>query len=328
MIINGGLYEFGGVMMFGKMMNSFYYGKSGKGDYNKEDLPSNRWQLFFEMLRVRLAGLLRLNFLYVLIMVPLGILAVMTVLAAVSELSAMLNEAGEMVGDAAAFVTRIQGLAYTGLVFAIPCIAITGPFTAGISYVTRNWARDEHSFVWSDFKDAMKENWKQALLTSCITAVLPILMYVGYFTYGQMAQDSGVFFVIPQVLLMLLGLVWSLMLIYIYPLMVSYKLTYGQLIRNALLLAVGRLPQSLGLRLMSLMPLALALVVFYFTSALEIILLVLLFLYIIFLFAFNRFCYASYTNGVFDKYINSRIEGAEVNRGLSKEEDDDEDEEE
>lgn len=39
--------------MFARLMNSFYYGKSGKGDYRKEDLPKNRWQLFWEMLRIR-----------------------------------------------------------------------------------------------------------------------------------------------------------------------------------------------------------------------------------------------------------------------------------
>ena len=33
--------------MFGKMMNNYYYGKSGKGDYTKNDLPKNRRQLFF-----------------------------------------------------------------------------------------------------------------------------------------------------------------------------------------------------------------------------------------------------------------------------------------
>ena len=33
----------GGTHMFGKMMNRYYYGKSGKGDYTKEDLPTNRW---------------------------------------------------------------------------------------------------------------------------------------------------------------------------------------------------------------------------------------------------------------------------------------------
>ena len=28
----------------------------------------------------------------------------------------------------------------------IPCIAITGPSSAAAAYVTRNWARDQHSF--------------------------------------------------------------------------------------------------------------------------------------------------------------------------------------
>ena len=39
--------------------------------------------------------------------------------------------------------------------------------------------------------------------------------------------------------------------------------------------------------------------------------------------AYLMFVTASYTNGVFDKYINSRIEGAKVNRGLREADDDD-----
>ena len=42
----------------------------------------------------------------------------------------------------------------------------------------------------------------------------------------------------------------------------------------------------------------------------------------------ERFVTASYTNAVFDRFINSRIEGAVINRGLSQETDDDDDEEE
>ena len=44
-------------------------------------------------------------------------------------------------------------------------------------------------------------------------------------------------------------------------------------------------------------------------------------------FALSRFVTASYTNAVFDKFINSRIEGAQVNRGLNTEVDEDEDDE-
>ena len=56
--------------MFGKMMNRYYYGKSGKGDYTKDDLPTNRWQLFWEMLRVRFSALFRLNMMYMVIWIP------------------------------------------------------------------------------------------------------------------------------------------------------------------------------------------------------------------------------------------------------------------
>lgn len=37
-------------------MNRYFYGKSGQGDFEKEDLPQTRWQLFWEMLRVRFPG--------------------------------------------------------------------------------------------------------------------------------------------------------------------------------------------------------------------------------------------------------------------------------
>ena len=58
-------------MMFGKMLNNYYYGKSGKGDYNKENLPRNRWQLFWEMLRVRFTGLFRLNVIAIIAFLPM-----------------------------------------------------------------------------------------------------------------------------------------------------------------------------------------------------------------------------------------------------------------
>ena len=47
--------------------------------------------------------------------------------------------------------------------------------------------------------------------------------------------------------------------------------------------------------------------------------------YVIFGFAFSRFISASFTNAVFDRFINSKIEGAQVDRGLHKEDDDDDD---
>ena len=39
------------------IFNRFYYGKAGQADFTTENLPANRWQLFWQMLRVRLSSL-------------------------------------------------------------------------------------------------------------------------------------------------------------------------------------------------------------------------------------------------------------------------------
>ena len=314
--------------MFGKMMNSYYYGKSGKGDYRKEDLPKNRWQLFWEMLRIRFAGLMRLNLMYAVAWLPVLLITLFAVFAILSGLSQG-NEAGTAVEKTPAeLMELLSGITFTWLVTLIPAMTITGPFTAGVSYVTRNWARDEHAFVWSDFKDALKANWKQALLVSFITSLMPVILYVCWTFYGQMTAQSA-FFVVPQVLAVMLVVVWFLAVIYMYPLMVTYKLRFSDLIRNALLLSIGRLPQSLGLRLLSVIPCGIGFVVMLFTSQIQWAVLGVLLYYVLVGFSLSRFVFASYTNAVFDKFINTRIEGAAVNRGLSQEEDeDDEDDDE
>ena len=49
--------------------------------------------------------------------------------------------------------------------------------------------------------------------------------------------------------------------------------------------------------------------------------------YVILGYAMTRFIFASFTNGVFDRFINSHMTGVQVNRGLAKEEEDEGDEE-
>ena len=307
--------------MFGKMMNSYYYGNSGKGDYRKEDLPKNRWQLFWEMLRVRFSGLMRLNLMYAVVWIPVILVTIFSAFALTST-QMRLNEVGEWVQVPAAEARILMGdVMQIFFLLLIPTVAITGPATAGVSYVTRNWARDEHAFIWSDFKDAVKENWKQGLGISSITAVMPFVLYVCWMFYGEMARESPLFMV-PQVLATMMGLVWYLALIYMYPLMVSYKLRFRDLLRNGLLLAIGRLPHTLGLRLLSILPCAIALAVTLFVGQEHWVVLGMVLYYLLFGFYLSRFTYASYANAVFDRFINSRIQGAIINRGLSQEEDD------
>ena len=332
--------------MFGKFMNNYYYGKSGKGDYNPEDLPKTRWQLFFEMLRVRLSALCRMNLVYMLPWIPtmvvIGMLVmyVLTMGAAPTEEQTITNADGstttqvvqiEMTEEETlalldAQAEQLPTLLNMTLLLLIPCIAITGPWTAGVSYVTRNWARDEHAFIWSDMKDAMKENWKIALILSTITGAVPYFAYLCWQFYGSMAAENWIM-VIPQTFTMMVAAVWMLAITYAYPMLVTYKMNFKTILRNSLLLAVGRLPMSVGIRLLHCVPVVLGVALTFLLGSLWVPLAVFAY-YLLIGFTLSRFVTASYTNAQFDKFINSRIEGAQVNRGLAEEDDEDYEEEE
>ena len=274
--------------MFGRLMNNYYYGKSGKGDFRKEDMPENRWQLFWDTLRTRLSALFRLNMMYMIVWLPAMVVILLTYLNSISNLSTVLaaqdgtlkQTVEETAGQENAVTytdeqiatlakinpaDMIQSNIFRMLLILIPCIAITGPATAGVSYVVRNWARDEHAFIWSDFKDAMKENWKQGLAVSCITAVLPTVLYVGWRFYGQMAAKQPLMF-LPQILVLMIVILWAVCVTYFYPLLVTYQLKLKDVLRNGILLGVARLPMSVGIRLLHCVPLALGALLSYFWS--------------------------------------------------------------
>ena len=329
-------------------MNNYYYGKSGKGDFRKEDLPQNRRQLFLDTLKTRLSGLCRINLMYMLIFLPAMIVMMFFFTNIISNTSnLMIMEENDYASYAEMVKENGQEVAVTEeqynelrnsginagdlmdnelfrmLVWLIPCLAITGPFTAGLSYVTRNWARDEHAFIWSDFKDAVKENWKQALVLSAITSILPLAGYVGWKFYGNLSAQN-IIMIVPQVLVVLVVIIWSISITYMHPLTVTYKLKTKDIIRNGLLLGVARLPMSVGIRLLHCVPALIGAALIWFWNPM-IGMLILFAYYALIGFAISRFITASYTNAVFDRFINPRIEGAKVNQGIyTPEEDEDE----
>ena len=338
--------------MFGKMMNNYYYGKSGKGDFRKDDMPSTRWQLFWDTLKTRLSALVRLNLMYFVIWIPTAVVLFIAlrsylsfaqpiIVSSVDESGQTVyayktdEEGNEIYAWQEAGLTeeqlpaQLNGLLLHYLLILIPCIAITGPATAGVSYVTRNWSRDEHAFIWSDFKDAVKENWKQSLVISTITGCIPLLAFVCWTFYGELAANQ-MFMMIPQMLTMIIFVLWALSVTYMHPMIVSYELKIKGVLKNSFLLGIARLPFSVGIRLLHCLPpvVIFAVAGLLFNVDIMTLAMIIFAYYALIGFGLSRFITASYTNAVFDKYINSRIEGAAVNRGLREEDEDDDDEDE
>ena len=295
-------------MAFRDLMNNYFYGKQGKADYTVADMPQNRRQLFGEVLKVRWSGLFGVNLLYSIAWLPAIIWTFMNYLAMLGTLN------GEL--ELAEAAQEVRGLFSTYLLILAPCIAITGPFNAGATYVLRNWARDQHSFVLSDFKDAVKANWKQALAISTISGLLPTIVWTAWSFYSGMTSEAFIFFV-PAGLVLLVGVVWFLSSTIMMDMLITYDLKLKDVIRNSILLTIGKLPFAALIRLIMLaLPILGFLLMMLVPASQGYVIPVTILLFAVFMTAFNKLIAVSYGNWLCETYINPRIEGAATNIGL------------
>lgn len=275
-----------------------YNGKN-RSDFTPDQLPSNRFALFFDMLKTRFLKLIQVNLMFVLFLLP----AIFFIYAFI-----MYIMLGAEVED------MLQMLNQT-LLFLIPCLGFAGIGMTGLVYITRNWARDEHAWVWSDFIDTIKHNWKQGLVLGLIDGVLIYVISMAGLFYAMNSGANVLFYGLGWLMVVLL-IVLGMVNIYIWPMIITYDLGLFKQLRNALVLALGRLPFSLLFLVITLLPVALTVIFMQY------LMIPFIFYYGLIGFALHSFINVSYTNATFDKYINLHIEGAKVNQGLRVEEDD------
>ena len=283
------------------MINNYFYGKQGQADYTVQNMPQNRRQLFGEVLKVRWSALVGVNLLYMVAWIPAIIWSFINAAALLaSELD----------------ISQVSGLASTYLLVMVPLVTITGPFNAGATYVLRNWARDEHSFVLSDFKDAVKANWKQGLAVAFIDGVVPVLVFTGLQFYGGMLSRSPVFALAIGLILMV-ALIWSLGSMLAFPMLITYDLKLKDVLRNCVLLTVAKLPFAILIKLATLVVPAVAFALIWMIPSIQMhVLMIVVLLYIFFMVAFNKLITTSYANWLCETFINTRIEGAKTDIGL------------
>ena len=117
----------------------------------------------------------------------------------------------------------------------IVSIVLLGPATAALSYATLCCAWDRPGMFWAGFWSAWKENWKQALPIG----ILDVLVCFGTLYYlVDGAVVFGEFAGTVKVIWCVLGLLYGMVRVYLYPIMVTVELPMGALLKNSLILTV------------------------------------------------------------------------------------------
>ncbi|MBQ4516096.1 MAG: hypothetical protein II978_04825 [Clostridia bacterium] len=181
-------------------------------------------------------------------------------------------------------------------------LMLMGPFTAGLTYVIRNYSRQEHAFMASDFFEHSKKNIKQGLLMSVLQVVATYLLITAFFFYLNFfiahGLNTGILFGIAIVVTVLM----LSMSFYVYPIMVTFDMKLIHILKNSWIFAISKLPQNLFILI--ILAAVHGLLIWYYP-------LVWLILMPLFLIVWSSYTMNYYVWNVMDKYMMSQIEKPE-----------------
>ena len=292
-------------------------GKERSEDYARSTLPSNRWQLFWDIMKGRFGRLMLVNLLTLITFVPLILVYFWRYMVTAAQ--DLIGPYGSGLGVGYPVIPNVVGVAERAalqndlLFFALFIVAglIAAVGISGGMYIIRNLIWTEGIFVANDFVRGIRRNyWNvfEAVLLFTIT------LFVAQ-TMGNLADYLIVLDIAPgwmlaskiigYVLVALMGLI-SLWMI---SLGINYKQGPWALFCNAVVMTVGTLPQTVFFAVLALIPVGLLFTGISFLVVIAVIVMLLFGL------SYVMLVWMDYSQWAFDKFINPNL-GVKTGRGL------------
>ncbi|HHU89746.1 MAG TPA: DUF624 domain-containing protein [Clostridiaceae bacterium] len=259
----------------------------------------NRTTIFFQVLGRKFWKLIQFNLIYLILNIPAIIISYFLSGYLINSLSLSAETPDQII----AFFL-VYGFPPMILLMAIPVIAV-GPVQAGLSYLLRCFSYELPTFYWSDFKDKIKENYKQGLIVSIINLAAFIFLLIDFHLYSQLSNNgNSMLLAAANGLLILILILFIMMCMYIYPMMVAYDLKIRHLYKNAFLFSMGRFLPNIAVLLICILLITAPLLIVVFTG--NIMVLSAIYIYYILLgFTLPGLVINFFINPVIDKYLKA-----------------------
>jgi len=213
------------------------YNKPGPGvDKDAPKKPS--FFVFFEVLKRKFWNLLKVNLMFILFNIPALVIAFI--------LSFYYLQKMPLTGKLEDLLIRFILATFMTL---IPLITM-GPVQAGFTYILRNYSREEHAFIWWDFKEHFVKNFKQGMAITGIDIVVVFLLGIALNFY---TSSSNLLSVVATSFIALSILIFTIMHLYIYPMLVTVNLSVKNLYKNALIFSIIKLLPNILILILNLL---------------------------------------------------------------------------
>lgn len=238
-----------------KIFSSSRYTKEGKG-IDKDAPEKHGFLKFWEIVWFKKYGLIGLNLLYFIPNLISVALAVLSFIVSTSVYSSLTNiDVVANLSSSNLFIVLMSGVVMFFTV--IPTFAV-GPFQAGMTYILRCYTKREPCFLWTEYIGKTRSNLKLSIKASLINAFAGFFIMLDFSVYLALTnENSTIGKMFPEwmlsvalVILIFLSALFLIMCMYIYPMIVTFRLTLKQLYKNAMLFAFLRWLPNLGILLL------------------------------------------------------------------------------
>ena len=215
----------------------FDYTKPGPG-VPKNAPPKSRPRLFFEVFGRKFWNIIKINLLYTIFNIP-GLIFLF--------IGTQFMFPNILFGDVE--IDLYLRLMFGSFFVCFPILCF-GPAQAGMTFCLRNYAREEHAFIWSDFKEHGLKNMKEGLAICLIDFGAFLLLCIAINFYGQLISQQKIWALFTFGVIALAFLLFAMMHLYIYPMLVTFHITVRQIYKNALIFATIRFIPNIGILLL------------------------------------------------------------------------------
>jgi uncharacterized membrane protein YesL len=126
------------------------------------------------------------------------------------------------------------------LAVCLPVVTIF-PSTAAMFGVVRDWVRGKEGSLTRTFITRFRENLGQSLLVGVIWTVFGVALFFDFLVASKLSFGAEV---VLKALLVLVSALYAFGSVFLFPVMVHYEADWKTVIRNSLLMSIGRLPTT------------------------------------------------------------------------------------
>lgn len=250
-----------------KIFRKLLYLDDGKGI--EKGAPEKRaFFRFWEILWLKKYKLVAVNFMYFICNLIPMLLAAASYILSVSLYFTLTGKSMSVMNSPEGAHVYTIGLVFVTFFFTVIPIYSLGPCKAGFMYIIKSFVKREPCFIWHDYVTKTRSNAKLATKASIINGFIGFFIMIdtafvmAITTPGAPLEQAfpGWVGFFSTLLLICLSVLFFTMMLYIYPMIVTFKLSLKQLYKNAMLFAFIKWLPNLGIVLLNVIMIAVPLI--------------------------------------------------------------------